>query len=81
MFQDLPTILQQRGYLASAGRKREIVENTPIMQPVDNLWHFLNQKYTVSVYRISSEDPDSLLRDPLLDVPKNRPPNGVVDMR
>ena len=82
MFQDLPTILKRRRYLASVGWKREItVENVPIMQPVYNLGHFLNQKYTVGVYRIPSEDPGSLLRDPLLDVVKNHPPNGVVDMR
>jgi len=81
VFQDLPTILQQWKCFASTGWEKEIVESVPIMQPVYNLWHFLNQKYTVGAYRISSEDPDSLSRDPLLDVVENRPPNGVVGMR
>ena len=81
MFQDVPTFLQQRRYFASADWKREVVENAPIMQPVYDLWHFLSQKYTFSVYRIPSEDADSLLRDPLPDVLKYRLPNGVAGMR
>ena len=42
--------------------------NVPIVQPIYDLWHFLDEKYTVSVYRVSSENPNSLPRDPLLDV-------------
>ena len=56
-------------------------EKVPIVQPVHNLWHFLNQKYAVSVHRISSENPNSLSGDPLLDVVKNRSPNGVMGVR
>ena len=29
---------------------RRVVENVPIVQPINDLWHFLNQKYTVSMY-------------------------------
>jgi len=81
VFQGLPTILQQRGYTASADWKRKVAENVPVVQPVYNLRHLLNQEYTVSVYRISSENPNSPPWDPLLDVVENRLPNGFVGMR
>ena len=42
--------------------------NVPIVQPIYDLWHLLDEEHAVSVYRVSSENPSPLSRDPFLDV-------------
>ena len=68
MSQGLPTTLHQRGHSYRPTEIRSAVENVPIVQPVDDLWHLLNQKYAVSVYSVSRENPGPLSRDPLFDI-------------